>query len=72
MKSYCIASLTLDDVENVCSEHGITRSEFDEYFIESDLPEIVEKLADDYIDQLFWNSLWAIVEERIKHIKKVR
>jgi len=37
---------------------------------ESDMKKIASKLADDYCDQLFWNSLEIIAEQIINNKKK--
>jgi hypothetical protein len=57
-----IAELSLDDIQKVCAEHGIPMCEFDKYFGESDVPEIAQRMADDYFDQFYWDSLWNIVQ----------
>lgn len=66
MKSVPITSLSIEDLYAVCGDRNIPSDVVDAVYTEGDLQYIAQKMEDAYIDNLFWESLWAIIEEKVR------
>ncbi|MFH1761573.1 MAG: hypothetical protein ABIA63_10785 [bacterium] len=57
MESFNITSVCRDDIKHIFPDINTDLIQDDE------MEELASKLADDYCDQLFWNSLQVLIEE---------
>jgi len=65
-KFYPITSLCRDDLVEVIGEKKANK------FSDSDMERLASKMSDDYLDQLYWDSMASIADSMFKEIRKTK